>query len=191
MTVKVRIQRDMETSIAANKTAPAETALSTQLSSVLPPSVPVRSFSEVLATASTLSAPSTLPMPSTENSFLAALIDSAEEQKPELPAVPQILQAPAAPVAEEVPAPRPNPSALLRAWSWLNRKYSLSTTKQLRVAETISLGEKRFVAVVHVEGKKFLIGGGASGVSLLTQLGTAGEAAGVLQPVLGVGEGSE
>ncbi len=42
--------------------------------------------------------------------------------------------------------------------------------KQLRVAETLALGEKRFVAILHADGHKFLIGGGASGVSLLTQL---------------------
>ena len=68
-----------------------------------------------------------------------------------------------------------HPSALRRAFSWLHRKYSLSTTKQLRVAETVSLGEKRFVAIIHAEGQKFLIGGGASSVALLTQLGTLAE----------------
>ncbi len=39
------------------------------------------------------------------------------------------------------------------------------------MTETVSLGEKRFVAVVYAEGHKFLIGGGSSGVALLTQLG--------------------
>ena len=68
-----------------------------------------------------------------------------------------------------------HPSALWRAFSWLHRKYSLSTTKQLRVAETVSLGEKRFVAIIHAEGQKFLIGGGASSVALLTQLGSLAE----------------
>ncbi|HEX4322519.1 MAG TPA: flagellar biosynthetic protein FliO [Acidobacteriaceae bacterium] len=46
----------------------------------------------------------------------------------------------------------------------------MSATKRLRVAEVASLGDKRFVALVSVEGREFLIGGGASGVSLLTPL---------------------
>jgi flagellar biogenesis protein FliO len=40
----------------------------------------------------------------------------------------------------------------------------------LKVADTISLGEKRFVAVLKVDGREFLIGGGATNVALLTQL---------------------
>ncbi len=61
--------------------------------------------------------------------------------------------------------------ALARAVSFLQAKYKTSTTKRLHVLETISLGEKRFVAIVAVEGKEFLIGGGGSGMSLLAQLG--------------------
>ena len=63
--------------------------------------------------------------------------------------------------------------ALTRAWSFLHAKYKTSTTKRLHVSETISLGEKRFVAIVTVEGQEFLIGGGVSGMSLLAQLGKA------------------
>jgi Flagellar biosynthesis protein, FliO len=63
--------------------------------------------------------------------------------------------------------------ALTRAWSFLHAKYKTSTTKRLHVSETISLGEKRFVAIVNVEGREFLIGGGVSGMSLLAQLGAA------------------
>jgi flagellar biosynthesis protein FliO len=62
------------------------------------------------------------------------------------------------------------PNALARVWSWLHSKYAQSATKRLRVAETVSLGEKRFVALVSVEGREFLIGGGSSGVSMLTSL---------------------
>ncbi len=63
--------------------------------------------------------------------------------------------------------------ALTRAWSFLHARYKSSTTKRLHVSETISLGEKRFVAIVVVEGREFLIGGGVSGMSLLAQLGAA------------------
>ena len=54
-------------------------------------------------------------------------------------------------------------------FSWL-RSRRVFAEKQLRVSESLSLGEKRFVAILHAEGRKFLIGGGASGVSLLTAL---------------------
>ncbi len=40
----------------------------------------------------------------------------------------------------------------------------------LRVCENVSLGEKRFVAVVQVDDERFLIGGSSSSVSLLTRL---------------------
>jgi hypothetical protein len=63
-------------------------------------------------------------------------------------------------------------------WSWLHAKYALSSTKRLRVMEMVPLGEKRFLAVVSVEGREFLIGGGASGVSVVTQLEGALETAG-------------
>ena len=47
----------------------------------------------------------------------------------------------------------------------------LSRPRRLRVSETVSLGEKRFVSIVEVDGTSFLIGGGASNVTLLTSLG--------------------
>ncbi|HEX4036787.1 MAG TPA: flagellar biosynthetic protein FliO [Acidobacteriaceae bacterium] len=132
------------------------------------------------------------------NSFMAALIDSAEKQSREKARREALAAQAAKEIAEasartahqdtvnesaDLPAvvrqlrpPAPvGPNPLFRAWSWLNRKYTLSTTKQLRVAETVSLGDKRFVAVVHVAGQKFLIGGGSQGVSLLTKLDDAGE----------------
>ena len=55
-----------------------------------------------------------------------------------------------------------------RALSWL--RTGSAAPKQLRVSETVALGEKRFVAIVQAEGHKFLIGGSAAGVSLLTRL---------------------
>ena len=46
-------------------------------------------------------------------------------------------------------------------------------SRRLRVTETVSLGDKRFVSIVEVDGVDFLIGGGTSNVSLLTRLGPA------------------
>lgn len=60
------------------------------------------------------------------------------------------------------------PDLLSRALSWL--RGNPPAPKRLRLAETVSLGEKRFVAIIHAEGHKFLVGGGASGVVLLTDL---------------------
>ena len=63
----------------------------------------------------------------------------------------------------------PKPSTLTRALSWLKKQYPAIQEKRLRVAENIPLGEKRFVALISVDGREFLIGGGASSVSLLSQ----------------------
>lgn len=75
------------------------------------------------------------------------------------------------------------PGTFSRVFSWLQKRYTLRPTKQLRVSETVSLGEKRFVAILHVEDRKFLIGGGASSVSLLTQLDAMAESAGSSEPL--------
>jgi hypothetical protein len=89
-----------------------------------------------------------------------------------------------------IPRPKPDstmppgPGALRRAFSWLHRNYVTSATKQLRVVETVSLGEKRFVAIIHAEGHKYLVGGGATGVSLLAQLNILSETAEIPPSVL-------
>ena len=65
-----------------------------------------------------------------------------------------------------------NASGLLsRAWNWLReRQATRSNLKRLHVASTVSLGEKRFIAVIHVDDREFLVGGGAANVALLAQL---------------------
>jgi flagellar biogenesis protein FliO len=66
---------------------------------------------------------------------------------------------------------RPPTGLLSRAWEWVQaRKLARSNTRRLRVAETVSLGEKRFVAVVQVDGRHFLLAGGPTNVVLLAQL---------------------
>jgi hypothetical protein len=58
-----------------------------------------------------------------------------------------------------------------RSWKYIRAQQVVrSNSKRLQVAETISLGEKRFVAVIRVDGREFLVGGGATNVALLTQL---------------------
>ena len=62
---------------------------------------------------------------------------------------------------------------LSRLWGWLQaRRTDRSSDKRLRVAETVSLGEKRFVAVVQVDGRHFLLAGGPTNIALLAQLDT-------------------
>jgi hypothetical protein len=92
-------------------------------------------------------------------------------------ATPSVSPSDLRPVRKEA-SPPPSPprsGTMMRVFSWLQKRATLRATKQLRVSETVSLGEKRFVAIIQVEDRKFLIGGGASSVSLLTQLDAATE----------------
>jgi len=60
----------------------------------------------------------------------------------------------------------------LCAWKRIRaQQMARSNSKRLQVAETVSLGEKRFVSVIKVDGREFLIGGGATNITLLAQLG--------------------
>ncbi len=60
------------------------------------------------------------------------------------------------------------PSLLSRAFSWL--KVRSAAPKQLNVLETVSLGEKRFAAILQADGRRYLIGGGTTNVTLLAEL---------------------
>lgn len=60
--------------------------------------------------------------------------------------------------------------------------------KQLQLLETVSLGEKRFVAIINADGRKFLVGGGTSGVALLAQLDKHTNSAEELHSVAGLTE---
>lgn len=101
---------------------------------------------------------------------------AAEEAKGIAKAAPATKAGPAAKVSGKAKAARTESAPLLtRAWKWLQKQNAFSPKKQLRVSDTVSLGEKRFVAVVHVEGQKFLIGGGSAGVSLLAELDSDAE----------------
>jgi len=72
-------------------------------------------------------------------------------------------------------------SSFSRICCWIKEHQTAATgTKRLRVSETVSLGEKRFVSVVEVDGQQFLVGGGPSSVSMLAQLGPVGKFGAVL-----------
>jgi len=103
------------------------------------------------------------------------VVDAAPRaMAPASPVEPAPVQKPTPqPIAVESAKTQATPSTLHKAFAWLRKNYNQRSVKKLRVAETVSLGEKRFVAIVQVEDRKYLIGGGASGVSLLTALDEA------------------
>ncbi len=63
---------------------------------------------------------------------------------------------------------------IVQGAGWLTRACSRSLTSQrsrrLRIRETVSLGEKRFLCIVQIDDKEYLIGGGTTNVSMLTRL---------------------
>lgn len=65
-------------------------------------------------------------------------------------------------------------AVLLQAWKWLTRHsrgvLARGVSRRLKVAETASLGEKRFVSILQVDGEQFLVGGSSSNVVLLAKL---------------------
>lgn len=76
--------------------------------------------------------------------------------------------------ADLVPEPLNVWAAALRALKWLTRQgrdvLVRGVSRRLRVAETLSLGEKRFVSILHVDGEQFLVGGSPSSITLLAKL---------------------
>jgi flagellar biogenesis protein FliO len=58
-----------------------------------------------------------------------------------------------------------------RFWSALPALRVRKAPRQLRLCESVSLGEKRVVAVIQYQTQRFLIGGSAQSVSLLARLG--------------------
>jgi hypothetical protein len=95
-------------------------------------------------------------------------------------------------VAMEVPKKRrrvrksgkneaPQKSWWTNAACWLSSRLRVKTPRKLRATETISLGEKRFVAVVEFEKRRFLIGGASNSVTLLTELQDRRFAAGLAE----------
>lgn len=89
-------------------------------------------------------------------------------------------------LAETRPSTGMQWETILRWWagacSWVrNQLGSRHAKKRLRVCETVSLGEKRFVAVIEVDGEQFLVGGASSSVTTLARLEPAQEFSQVLK----------
>lgn len=71
---------------------------------------------------------------------------------------------------------------LAAASNWVRKLMgSRHSRKRLRVCESVSLGEKRFVAVIEVDGEQFLVGGASSSVATLARLAPSQEFSEVLK----------
>jgi hypothetical protein len=72
------------------------------------------------------------------------------------------------------PAPGYTSRVLMKVWRWVTSRSSGILTRgaarRLRVMETVALGEKRFVSILHVDGEQFLVGGSSSHIVLLAKL---------------------
>jgi flagellar biogenesis protein FliO len=54
--------------------------------------------------------------------------------------------------------------------SWLQHLQSRRKRSRLRLCESLSLGEKRFVAVVEFDSLQFLVGGTSNSITLLSKI---------------------
>ena len=61
-------------------------------------------------------------------------------------------------------------TALKALWQRTWRVAKTRKTRRLRVCETLSLGERRFVAVIEFDRQEFLVGGTGNSLELLARL---------------------
>jgi flagellar biogenesis protein FliO len=60
--------------------------------------------------------------------------------------------------------------ALKNLWQWVRRAAKPRKVRRLRVCETLSLGERRFLAVIEFDHQEFLVGGSGNSLELLARL---------------------
>jgi flagellar biogenesis protein FliO len=60
--------------------------------------------------------------------------------------------------------------ALKNLWQWARRAAGMRKARRLRVCETLSLGERRFLAIVEFDRQEFLVGGSGNSLELLARL---------------------
>ena len=64
--------------------------------------------------------------------------------------------------------------SLVAAWQWLTvsskKMLTVRENRRLRVAETVSLGDRRFVVLLEADNQHYLVGASSAGVTLLTRL---------------------
>ena len=60
--------------------------------------------------------------------------------------------------------------ALKNLWQGVRRTLKSRKARRLRVCETLSLGDRRFVAVIEFDHQEFLVGGSGNSLELLARL---------------------
>ena len=60
--------------------------------------------------------------------------------------------------------------ALKNSWQWIRSVVKSRRVRRLRVCETLSLGDRRFLAVVEFNRQEFLVGGSGNSFALLARL---------------------
>lgn len=64
-------------------------------------------------------------------------------------------------------------SAISKSLDWIRTRQLARNPRKLKLLESVSLGDKRFAAVLEYEGLRFLVGGAPQSVQLLTPLQTS------------------
>jgi flagellar biogenesis protein FliO len=59
---------------------------------------------------------------------------------------------------------------LKNAWQRARRAVKVRKNRRLRVCETLSLGDRRFLAVIEFDRQEFLVGGSGNSLELLARL---------------------
>jgi flagellar biogenesis protein FliO len=65
---------------------------------------------------------------------------------------------------------RAGATTVTKIWEWVQRVAKSRRSRRLRVCETLSLGERRFLAIVEFDQEEFLVGGGGNSLELLARL---------------------
>lgn len=72
-------------------------------------------------------------------------------------------------------------AAVVRLSGWASKmRATRAEPRRLRVVDRLALGDKNSVAVVQIDGRRFLVGGGQTGITLLAELQAEPSFAGVL-----------
>ncbi len=61
-------------------------------------------------------------------------------------------------------------TAVKNLWRWSRRAVEIRKPRRLRVCETLSLGDRRFLAVIEFDRQEFLVGGTGSSLELMARL---------------------
>jgi flagellar biogenesis protein FliO len=67
--------------------------------------------------------------------------------------------------------PQANWAAALKAtWQWLRAAVTHRRVRRLRINETLSLGDRRFLAIIEFDRQEFLLAGCGNSLELLARL---------------------